>query len=149
MKYLLIMILLFPILLYSQPNVKVIVPFVAGNDTIVNTDPDTLDMQIGINSLNMGPWESLVYYNAANDTVYITADDKIGERLKIYNLSEEDWWMWSEVARLRIRNSADTLTSAYFSIGQTWGMLTVFVQPDTIGDSTADTLLYKVRVAGQ
>lgn len=151
MKKLLIILILILTCIFiadAQRKIKYTNPFPASADTMMNTNPDTLDMRIGMSGLNLGPWETLTRHLSANDTVYITADDKTGERSKFYLPTLEVWWTWCEVMQLRIRGSGDTLNSNVLTIGDTQGAITIQVQPDTILDSTADTTLYNVYVGG-
>lgn len=147
MKKLIILLLLIPIFAFAQQKINII-PFVSGNDTIFTTSSDTLDMRIGASGLALGPWEELTETLAANDTDYVTKDDKSGERTKIFIFADETWWTWAQIAQLRIRTEDDTLISKVFTIGDLTGSVTGFVQPTIIGDATLDTILYKVRVGG-
>jgi len=144
-KTILILLLLVPAL-FAQWKVNLI-PFVSGNDTILNANPDSIDIQF--HNLTDGHWESLTEVFCTNDTTYITADDKAGENLKVYPLAQEDFWTWTPVIRIRIRGSADTLTSKYLTVGDSEGALSLFVQPTIYGDATVDTIIYKVRLGGR
>jgi len=146
-KTILILLLLVP-MLFAQQKVNLI-PFVSSNDTILNANPDSLDIQFGQTDLAMGSWEALTEVICSNDTAYVTADDKAAESTKVYPLAQESFWTWSQILRIRIRGSADTLTSKYLTVGDSEGALSLFVQPTIYGDATVDTIIYKVRLGGR
>jgi hypothetical protein len=148
MKKLIYLILLLPLLSYGQQKIFE-VPFITGNDSILTTSSDSIDIQFGVEGLEWGVWEPLTKVLCANDTVYITLDDKSGERTKIYYLSDEAFWTWTQMIRIRIRGASDTLTSKVMTIGGSEGAVTLFVQPDSVGHTALDTILYKVRLGGR
>ena len=148
MKNLIYLFLLLPLLLYGQQKVFE-VPFVTGNDSVLTTTSDTLDIRFGVEGLDWGVWEALTKVLCANDTVYVTKDDKTAERTKVYYVSDEAFWTWTQLLQIRIRAGSDTLTSKTMTIGGTEGAVSIFVQPTIYGDATVDTILYKVRVGGR
>ena len=120
------------------------VPFTAGLDTIANiTADDTLYYTVSYSGLNWPAWMTVT--QCVQDTVYITASDKVNEVTKVYDLANESTWTWAEIMKLRIVSYGDTITSKNITIGDAEGAITVFVQPDTVGTNT----IYKVRVGGR
>ena len=146
-KTLLILLLLVP-MLFAQQKIDM-TPFVSSNDTILNANPDSIDIQFAQGGVEMGSWEALTEVICDNDTVYVTADDKAAERTKVYPLAQESFWTWAQILRIRIRGSADTLTSKYLPVGDSEGALSLFVQPTIYGNATVDTIIYKVRLGGR
>ena len=107
MRKLIYLILLLPLLSYGQQKIFE-VPFVTGNDTILTTSSDTLDVRFGVEGLDWGVWEALTKVLCANDTVYVTGDDKAAERTKVYYVSDEAFWTWTQMIQVRIRAASDT-----------------------------------------
>jgi len=140
MRYIIVLLLFLPVLLFSQVGVMK-APF-AVTDTIASvTTPDSVQVKLGD-----GPWKTLT--ESVNDTAWITADDKGAKTTVVFNLAAESWWTYSNSMTIRVFNTTvDTATSARVGIGALRGAITLFMRPDTtVG--TGNTVYTKSTVEG-
>ena len=146
MKYLILVLLFLPILVFGQaPFSKSAFPTTA--DTIANyTSNDTVDVRLRASGGAIGPWNALT--ESVNDTAYITVDDKLAETTVVFNVSAETWWTHCEALEVRIRGAGDTTGSNFISIGDIAnGAVTIWIVPDTLlADTEVDYV--KSRVTG-
>ena len=140
MKNIFIILLLFAGFINAQP-VKHAVPFAVGNDSILTSAQDTVDVRFTTSGLSSA-WEPLTQVLCSNDTVYVTTADKSAQNVKYYVLPQETFWTRCDIIEFRIRSTSDTLTSSPVSIGNTDGSATFVLQPVVIGDATLDSIYY-------
>ena len=145
MKTIILILLIFTIPLFSQVRSS---PLFNATDTIFTATSDTVDVRYWAGGVAEGPWVALDSVFTANDTTYVTLDDKAGERAKIYPLDQQDDWGWYEMAQFRIRAEDDTINSGVITMNGV-ERASLLLQPVLIGDSTVDTLYYKAVIGGK
>jgi hypothetical protein len=129
MKKLLFLLILAPVLCFSQSYYKQPIFFSA--DTIGSiTSSDTVEVRF-----HNGPWKLLT--SSVNDTALITGDDKIAEGTVIFNMASETWWTYTSQMQIRIYSTGvDTVTSYPVLTSGLNGAVTLFIIPDTSGTNT-------------
>ena len=129
MKRLIFLLLLIPVLCFSQ-NYRDGTVF-ALTDTIGSI---TQDDSVYVRFYN-GPWKLLT--SSVNDTAMITRDDKVAEGTVIFNLAAETWWTYSSQMSIQIRTTGvDTITSYPVLTSGLEGSVTLFIVADTVGTNT-------------
>jgi len=127
MKKLIILLLLFPVIGFSQSISQTIF---ATTDTIGSIAiPDTVEMRIGD-----GPWKILT--SCINDTAYVTVDDKLAETTQVFMLARESYWTAGPLQFRIYATGTDTITSKFTPTLGFQGALTLFIRPDTVGTNT-------------
>jgi hypothetical protein len=127
MKKLIVLLLLFPVIAFSQSISQTIF---AVADTIGSiTIPDTVEMRIGD-----GPCKILT--SAINDTAYVTVDDKIAETTQVFMIARESYYTAGPLQFRIYATGTDTITSKVTPTLGFQGAFTLFIRPDTVGTNT-------------
>jgi len=136
MSKLILILLLLPILVFSQNTPATSVLFKSSDTIFATGTPDTIKYRMWIKS-KPGAWITC--------TETVTATEKAEETSQVISLADESTWYWGEYVELLIYNKTDSAKGGLFYVGNKQGAVTAIIIPDSIG---VDTLIYNNSVIG-
>lgn len=131
----LILLILFPIILFAQARTLEVSLWGTAADTIGNiTKQDTLQYRKYIHG-SAGPWNDLT-------DNYISAAEKTAETAQEFVLSDDANWGWMNSIGFRIMsgNGGVNTEARIYGMGRYYGAFTAILTPDTSGTVTTYTL---------
>lgn len=136
----LILLILFPVLIFAQARTLEVSLWGTAADTIGNiSEQDTLQYRKYIHG-SVGPWNTLT-------DNYISSAEKKAETAQEFILSDDENWGWMNSIGFRVKcKSAGEISEArIYGMGRYYGAFTAILVPDTSGTVTTK---YTLKVGG-